>query len=118
MKKKVATLLLISLLTGCSFNKYTPGEKALFLCMAGGMAGDYLTTKQNLNRPGAKEYNPLLSDHPSDSDLILIKGGEILLFTTLAEVFHEHRKTILGIGCFFGAGAIVFNLDQAKKRGR
>ena len=48
------------------------------------------------------ERNPLLSEHPSDSEIALLKGGVVLSTVLLAEILPEHRDVIFLVSGLIG----------------
>lgn len=85
-------------------------ERILLGCVIAGQAGDYITTKNKLDK-GGREINPLIGSHPSNETLLLIKAGTIGIVYGLGQLFPSHRKKIYALGCGLGLFSIGFNLS-------
>jgi hypothetical protein len=91
-----------------------------WIAMLGGQGMDLGTTLAALKNPNIHESNPLLGQHPSDTKLILAKGGStaamIALMKLLEHAGHEKAADAIGyISGGVGAGAGINNLMQMKK---
>ena len=79
---------------------WTARSKWLCGAMVGAHYLDYETSRRlNFGEPAGtgghfNETNPFLSEHPSDSEVALFKGGVVLGTVLLAEIFPKHRDVI------------------------
>ena len=136
------TLITISLLAlaGCNQPWHAPGvrtgpgavtetqetypwtARSKWLCagMVGAHYLDYETSRrlnfgETIDGGHFNELNPLLGDHPSDSDLALFKGGAVLLTVVLAEIWPEHRDLIFfcsGLSAGLAAGSNHYQYNK------
>ena len=90
---------------------HTKTERILLGCVIVSQAGDYITTKNKLDK-GGREINPLISSHPSNETLLLIKAGTIGIAYGFGQLFPSHRKKIYTLGCGLGLFSIGFNLSS------
>ncbi len=102
----VVTLVL---LPGCASlpkaKPWTKGEKILLVASVLAAGADYYTTERALDR-GNREMNPLIGEHPTDTQLFLKGGGGYAGLIVITHYSGKWRPVFLG-------GLIVLNIGCA-----
>ena len=100
-------LITVVLLAGCG-PAMTSREKLLFGSMCAAQWADYETTRRCISA-GASEMNPLVSDHPSDDSIAMLKIGTVLVYWSFGQVWPEHRESIFTVGTITAGGGALWN---------
>jgi len=82
--------------------------------MVAGQCSDFATTEWGLDH-GYVEANPLVGEHPTDTQIALFKLGSIGVFWGLGELFPDKREEIFKLGAIVGFGAAGYNLVVENK---
>ena len=110
MKKIIALFTLIIIFSSCGPTKpWTRWDKACGAFYIAGHGADIASTEAALDNPNNYERNPLLGEHPSDTELAIFMGGTGLLVIYLADRIPQIRKPLLIITGIFGMGAAIHN---------
>ena len=110
MKFILTSFIIISLFTGCASltphpKSWTSVEKKAAVFNVCGIIADAYTTEQMLNNPDNRELMPTMSEHPSDSQLIVDFSLSAIITLGLAHYYPELRERLL-----FGYGGWSFGL--------
>ena len=90
-------LVIILLLTGCAtVRPWTTEEKVLLGVSCLATVADITTTLDMLDN-GGWEINPMMGEHPSDSQVVAIMATTQILTIIVAHYWPDFRKWILGI---------------------
>lgn len=101
-------LLVLLTVAGCGLDDLNRKESIAFGALLAGQAADYFTTIRNLDA-GAREFNPILDDHPSNDEVLLFKVVVVGIFWGLGELDPDHQKEWYWLGGILGGGAALFN---------
>jgi len=103
---KHITLILLIILSGCSWSK-SEIRWGIETCVATG--ADIYTTTQMLNNPDNYERNPIMGRHPSNTKVITYMVSSQILALTVAHFVPKWRKWILGSKTVVNFGAAIHN---------
>ena len=102
MRASVLSLALVGLclLVGCATlpkaRPWTRGEKILLVASILAAGADYYTTERFLDR-GYSEMNPLIGDHPTDTELTIKGFGCYGLCLLIAHYLPDERLGLLSL---------------------
>jgi hypothetical protein len=102
------TLLFISLifLTGCSWSK---SDIAWGVASTIATAADGYTTSEFLENPSNYEMNPILGEHPSNSEIFMVLATGQVIVLTIAHFFPKLRPWILPGKTVVNTGFAIHN---------
>jgi hypothetical protein len=102
MDMKYLPIIIFALIlsSGCATTKtdrsWSNHDKALAFACCTATAADAYTTMRALDVPGNYENNPILGDHPSDSEVVAYMAASQLVILAIAHAFPQLRKYLLG----------------------
>ena len=102
-------LFIVLLLTGCATRPWTTQEKVLLGASCLATAADTYTTLDMLDN-GNWEINPMMGEHPSDSQVIITMAATQTLIIVLAHYIPRFRSWLLGIKTGVNAGFAFHNM--------
>jgi len=102
--KKLIIVILLILITGCSFNEWNTKDKAKYLAYTGLTITDTIQSHKIIKE--GNELNPLFKNSESMIAIKFLSGSIIYI---LADKFPEQRSTILDIACIIAGGTVVWN---------
>ena len=109
----ISLLVLMIVGTSCAPTRvWTKTEKVMVGTMVVGQAVDVWQTSKFIdNERGLREANPIMKNMGSVVAVKVVGGGLVIW---LADQLPNQRKMLLGIGNFFGWGAVVWNWNELK----
>ena len=101
-------LMLMLLLQGCAWSKQ---DKLLGVASCIAAAGDAYTTTMALDNPNNWEINPILGEHPSDTEVIIYMVTSQGIALLVAHIFPKLRPWILGGKTVVNLGGTINNMQ-------
>ena len=90
---KYTPIILIILLSGCSWSK---SDIAWGVASTLATGADFYTTSEFLKNPNNYELNPILGKHPSNSEVFMVLASGQVIVLTIAHFFPKLRPYLLG----------------------
>ena len=100
MKKYLALIVIITLLSGCASLKpnprpWTNREKAAAGFFLAGHTLDAFSTEAFLDKPGYYELNPIMGEHPSDRKVIIYFSITGIIALAICHLYPKLRAPVL-----------------------
>lgn len=113
-KRVIVIIVTLVMLSGCSWSKVDIG---LGIASTVATAADFYTTSEFLDNPNNHETNPILGEHPSNSEIFMVLATGQIAALILAYFCPKLRPYILGAKTTINAGWAVSNyqLDWGDK---
>ena len=107
MKHLIISLII---LTGCAHSPqpWTKAEKVLLVASCLATVADTYTTME-MRDNGYEEMNPMMDEHPSDGEVIVVLGIGQIAAILLAHYWPAFRTWGLGAKTIFNGGLAVHN---------
>ena len=104
--KKYTPIILIILLSGCSWSK---SDIAWGVASTLATGADFYTTSEFLENPNNYEMNPILGKHPSNSEVFMVLATSQIIVLTIAHFCPTLRPYILGGKTAISGGWAIYN---------
>lgn len=99
MKSLPIIIIALILSSGCATTKtdrsWSRHDKVLAVACCTATAADAYTTMRAMGIPGNYENNPILGDHPNDTEVIAYMAASQLVVLAIAHVFPQLRRYLL-----------------------
>ena len=112
MKTAILILIILIILTGCSWSK-TDIAWGVASTLATG--ADFYTTSEFLENPNNHETYPLLDEHPSNSEVFIALATGQIITLTIAHFFPKLRPYLLGAKTVLNGGCAIHNSRLPRK---
>jgi hypothetical protein len=99
-------LILIILLTGCSWSK---SDIAWGVASTLATGADFYTTSEFLENPSNYEMNPILGKHPSNSEVFMVLATSQIIVLTIAHFYPKLRPYLLSAKTAWNGGLAIHN---------
>jgi hypothetical protein len=102
MDMKYLPIIIIALIlsSGCATTKtdrsWSHHDKVLAFACCTATAADAFTTMRALDVPGNYETNPILGEHPEDTEVVAYMAASQLIILAIAHAFPQLRRYLLG----------------------
>ena len=103
--KKILIICVI-FISGCSWSK---SDIAWGVASTLATGADFYTTSQMLENPTNHEMNPILGEHPSNSEIFMVLATGQIIVLTIAHFYPTLRPYILGGKTAISGGWAIHN---------